>query len=127
MAVCPRQPTCTRLASHWCVSCLVAARLLSDERAVCMTHTPKPALLVCALQWEMYTGGRAFEGMPRALLGHQIAKVRASNSWRLGGSRLLHVPLLAPVRSLAAVPAWLAGEAAAALPSGHAPRLQRPG
>jgi hypothetical protein len=27
--------------------------------------------------WEMYTGRRAFEGIPRALLGHQITKVRA--------------------------------------------------
>lgn len=26
--------------------------------------------------WEMYTGRRAFEGVPRALLGHQITKVR---------------------------------------------------
>jgi serine/threonine protein kinase len=25
--------------------------------------------------WEMYTGRRAFEGIPRALLGHQITKV----------------------------------------------------
>lgn len=24
--------------------------------------------------WEMYTGGRAFEGVPRALLGHQITR-----------------------------------------------------
>lgn len=24
--------------------------------------------------WEMYTGGRAFEGVPKALLGHQISR-----------------------------------------------------
>lgn len=29
--------------------------------------------------WEMYTGRRAFEGIPRALLGHQVTKVRAWN------------------------------------------------
>lgn len=27
--------------------------------------------------WEMYTSRRVFEGIPRALLGHQITKVRA--------------------------------------------------
>jgi hypothetical protein len=29
--------------------------------------------------WEMYTGRRAFEGIPRALLGHQITKVSANH------------------------------------------------
>lgn len=34
--------------------------------------------------WEMYTGRRAFEGIPRALLGHKITKVCAESvaaSW----------------------------------------------
>jgi serine/threonine protein kinase len=31
--------------------------------------------------WEMYTGRRVFEGIPRALLGHQITKVRHGPVW----------------------------------------------
>jgi hypothetical protein len=31
--------------------------------------------------WEMYTGRRVFEGIPRALLGHQITKVRHRPAW----------------------------------------------
>jgi hypothetical protein len=51
-----------------------------------VTHPPAPLSLALALRpgmllWELATGGRAFSGVPKPLLGHAIVQQRLRPMW----------------------------------------------
>ncbi len=50
------------------------------------------------VMWELATGGRAFAGTPRALLGHQIAQEKRRPAWPMG----MAVPCVSPFAGAAA-------------------------
>jgi hypothetical protein len=59
---------------HFHSNVLLCSCAQKADRACCLVTCTSLVAAFGITLWEMYTGARAFEGVPRALLGHQITR-----------------------------------------------------